>query len=42
VECYEKNLESFSGAVGLFDSFQRKALCTLWGYVTVLVYFEVG
>ena len=42
VECHEKNLESLRGAVGLFDSFKRKALCTLWGYVTALVYSEVG
>ena len=32
VECHEKNLESLRGAAGLFDSFKRKALCTLWGY----------
>jgi len=42
VECNEKNLESLRGAVGLSDFFKRKALCILWGYVTPLVYFEVG
>ena len=42
VECHEKNLEFWSGAGELFDFLKKKALCTLWGYLTALVYFEVG
>ena len=38
----EEKSEFLRGAVGLFNSFKKKALCTLWGYVNALVYFEVG